>query len=168
MPVALQVWNVMFNWRIRHKGIADLIRQSGVDVIGLQEVRAGSNFSQLDELRALLPEFGFSAYATPPTEHAETGSSSGGGGGVSEGVAILSRYPLSDVRELHMPAVEGSADTNSRVALYARVGTAAKAGAGPGGDVGLVVTHVSWDRHGVQCMNFEQLRRFAALFPPPL
>jgi hypothetical protein len=53
---SVNLWNIMFLWEVRRRGIARAMRSAGVDVIVMQEVRVGAKLSQIDDLQLLLPQ----------------------------------------------------------------------------------------------------------------
>ncbi|HEY8474793.1 MAG TPA: endonuclease/exonuclease/phosphatase family protein [Natronosporangium sp.] len=98
-------WNVWcrsgHDWQQRQDGIIDLLEAVDPDVAGLQEVWVADGVSQAEQLAA---ELGMDhAVATPPP-------------GVT-GVAVLSRWPIREVREHRLPATH----SDQPVALRATV-----------------------------------------------
>jgi endonuclease/exonuclease/phosphatase family metal-dependent hydrolase len=95
-------WRFGPDWRARQALLADAIRDSDADVIALQESWRTAEGSQADEIGAAL---GFSrvfaGQSLPPLpdvpEHPDQAE-------VELGVALVSRWPILDVRAVPLPA----------------------------------------------------------------
>lgn len=165
--VSYNLWNVMFHFDIRKYAIADMIRSTDADIIGLQEVRqyVADGHSQVDELQTLLPEYPYTAYQWSSSEdHSNNDPLPAGAPPRShyrEGVAIMSRYPLVDSNRVVLTSLPHDQDTNQRIALHATVMLP------DGGTSSIVVTHISYAKH-VQCRNFWELRQLAQTLQPPV
>jgi endonuclease/exonuclease/phosphatase family metal-dependent hydrolase len=82
------------------EAIANVIRQSSPDLVALQEVdvhteRSGKSLHQAEELGRLT---GMKAYFAKAIDY----------GGGEYGVAILSRYPMEDMKNTPLPTAEGT------------------------------------------------------------
>ncbi len=112
--------------------IADVIRTSRADIVGLQEVdRFWVRSGGMDQPRVLAQLLAMSVCFGP---NLQLPDEAGAGGPREYGTAILSRFPLRDCRNEHLPRV---ADANEqRGLLSADVET-------PGGTVRVMVTHLS-------------------------
>jgi endonuclease/exonuclease/phosphatase family metal-dependent hydrolase len=141
------IWGGAPFWRLRRKALATSIAKIRPDVIGLQEVHAPDPIgaeSQAHELAHLIE--GYEVIFTPGRI---------GPSGRSEGVAILSRYPVLD-REAS-PLTQDPRDARDRfgprVVLRALVET-------PAGLVDAFVTHLSLSRRA-RTRNVPELLAFA-------
>ncbi|MCC6263327.1 MAG: endonuclease/exonuclease/phosphatase family protein [Bryobacterales bacterium] len=112
--------------------IADVIRSARADIVGLQEVdRFWVRSGGVDQPRALAQLLAMSVCFGP---NLQLPNEEGAGGPREYGTAILSRFPLRDCRNEHLPRV---ADANEqRGLLSADVET-------PRGTVRVMVTHLS-------------------------
>eukprot|EP01116_Phalansterium_solitarium_P000056 TRINITY_DN10042_c0_g1_i1.p1 TRINITY_DN10042_c0_g1~~TRINITY_DN10042_c0_g1_i1.p1 ORF type:complete len:401 (+),score=88.25 TRINITY_DN10042_c0_g1_i1:51-1253(+) len=138
------IWNFMFHWNVRKRGIVDEIRRANPDVVGLQEIRVSASLGhQFDQLRALLPEYPYAYFENATTV---------GDDGTNEGVGVLSKHPIVETGHRNF-ALEGGSDLNRRIALYVTVNTPQI------GLVNVVVTHFSYDT-GNQCRNVADLMFF--------
>lgn len=98
--VRVMTWNLLWRfggWRERQPGILSTFAATGPDVAGLQEVWATANSTQANWLA---DELGmYSAFAAPSLPPPPRPPRSADEDGVEVGVAILSRWPLQEVRE---------------------------------------------------------------------
>ena len=124
----LRILTYNIHWGVGTDGVYDLsrvahtIRQSGADVVALQEVHAATKRfaeNQLEVLAALcgMPHHTLGAtmrgYPQCPPAHAGHGE---------YGNALLSRWPLTDIRVMHFTRGAGfSRSQEPRGAVYARV-----------------------------------------------
>ncbi|MCZ2153645.1 MAG: endonuclease/exonuclease/phosphatase family protein, partial [Bryobacterales bacterium] len=113
--------------------IADVIRKTHADIVGLQEVdrfwlRSGGE----DQPRALARLLAMSVCFGPNLQLA---SEPGGGSPREYGTAILSRFPLEDCRNVPLP--RASEKNEQRGLLSAEVAT-------PAGKIRMMVTHLSF------------------------
>lgn len=95
--------------------IADVIEAGGADVVALQEVRGQWGWSdagqQLVQLLQLLPDFLYWHYS-PAMFYSD---------GFEEGLAIISKYPITDVALFVLPSFQGPGDDHQRALLHAVV-----------------------------------------------
>ncbi len=100
------------------KNIADFIRSSGADIVGLQEVDSVCNRSQkVDQMKFLAEQTGM-YYA-----YARHFAFDGG----SYGIGILSRYPLSEIKDHRIILTsDGKSDAATRALLTAAISPAGK------------------------------------------
>ena len=118
--VTWNLWWRLGDWKARAGAIADTLEELCPDLVCLQEVWQEGQENQA----ALLGE-------RLGMEHAFV--SDRGAGGVDQGVALLSRWPLTDVESRALPVPAGLDDRN--IALRAVV-------QGPRGSILLTTTHL--------------------------
>jgi endonuclease/exonuclease/phosphatase family metal-dependent hydrolase len=99
-------WNIWWRfgprWRDRQSGIRATLAGVNPDVIALQEVWAGPEMTQADELAEALglhAVFGSPSYPPAPRDSGVADHD-----GFELGIAVLSRWPVLDHRLLPMPA----------------------------------------------------------------
>jgi endonuclease/exonuclease/phosphatase family metal-dependent hydrolase len=113
-------WNLWWrfgpHWRDRQPGIRATLEQVDPDVVALQEVWTTPGATQADELAAALGLHAVTAGPSYPS--APAGDGDPDHDGVDLGIAVLSRWPVLDVRTLVLPARHRSWDP---VALAVRV-----------------------------------------------
>ncbi|MCC6999991.1 MAG: endonuclease/exonuclease/phosphatase family protein [Deltaproteobacteria bacterium] len=121
--VTLNLWGEQGPWPRRLELVGDSLLSLGADIVALQEVRdvPGKVPNQAATLAARL---GFHHVYAPATPW----------GGGDEGVALLSRWPLGEVRRLRLPH---AVPLETRLLLSAVVTT-------PVGPVGLHTTHLNY------------------------
>lgn len=151
------LWNVMFNWEVRAKYIADLVREADIDVLVFQEVRMTKSSissqrekiqptSQLRVFQSLLPEYKWTANfpaseASRPKDHLIKGWE-------KEGLGIISRKQIISVRAENLTTIDASPDKNQRIILNAKV----VVGPTQRNVINICVVHLSYDRQQ-QCNN---------------
>jgi endonuclease/exonuclease/phosphatase family metal-dependent hydrolase len=104
--VRVLTWNVWWRfgpqWRERQPRILQTLRDVDPDLVMMQEVWGSSDTSQVDELAA---ELGWhAAYAAPSYPPAPDPAESPDQTGISLGVGLLSRWPISAARPVTLPA----------------------------------------------------------------
>jgi len=104
--MTLNLWNNMFNWDVRKHHIAETISSLQPDLVALQEVldfgfEAGT---QLNDLQKLLPHYQHGLFV-PSSPRQE----------VPEGLAILSRHPLTITSRVRLTVKPDSPDRNQRI-----------------------------------------------------
>jgi endonuclease/exonuclease/phosphatase family metal-dependent hydrolase len=129
-------WNVWWRfgevWRDRQKVIAGTLLELQPDVIGLQESWATDESSQAQELGEILDMH--AAFAAPSLPPVPDPPESPDQVGVDLGVAVLSRWPLSRVQHVMLPARH----RDEPVALLATLDH-------PRGPLRAIVACVEWD-----------------------
>jgi endonuclease/exonuclease/phosphatase family metal-dependent hydrolase len=134
--IRIMTWNLWWRfghrWRERQPRIRSVIEAAGPDVIGLQETWGDGRSSQADELATGLGMHAvFAAPSLPPPpdppEHPDQA-------GMEVGVAVISRWPIREVRELRLR----SAHRPEIVALRAVI-------AHPDGALPVTVTCLDWE-----------------------
>lgn len=102
--VRAMTWNIWWRfgprWRDRQPGVLQTLRCHDPDVVALQEVWGGEGTTQADELArelGLHAVFAEPSYPPPPEPAA-------GDPGLTLGVALLSRWPVSRLRVVPLPA----------------------------------------------------------------
>ncbi|KAH3893227.1 uncharacterized protein LOC127859717 isoform X1 [Dreissena polymorpha] len=149
------IWNEMFNWEMRKTRIVEMIKDSQVDVIALQEVRGSERLTtdnQLEELRTLLPrEYKWSYYkmATNVTLLADMIDDPRG----QEGIGVISRCEIVDKTVTSLHPNTQNPDKNRRLAVSVRIRDAA------GLIFDLVAVHLSYYRQQ-QCENIADVLNF--------
>ncbi len=124
--------------------LAETVARSGADVVGLQEIDVGTRRSLgMDTLAALQNATGMPYAAFTPTMSFDGGL---------YGTGIISKYPLSDIKDLPLPAPDG---------IEPRALCACTVSA-PDGDIFFVNTHLSFGDASLRAPQFEAL---AALLP---
>eukprot|EP01114_Cavostelium_apophysatum_P001642 TRINITY_DN11440_c0_g1_i1.p1 TRINITY_DN11440_c0_g1~~TRINITY_DN11440_c0_g1_i1.p1 ORF type:complete len:374 (+),score=53.59 TRINITY_DN11440_c0_g1_i1:182-1303(+) len=135
------IWNFMFHWTVRKRGLSEVIRRESPDIIGLQEVRESAKLgNQLNQLQSILFEYKYSVYhvATPGDE-------------TNEGLGILSKFPIIEESYVNFSIV-ASPDTNTRIGMRALIDVHGK-------PMNFYVTHLSYDRQ-TQCRNMNEFAAF--------
>ncbi len=124
--LSLNIWNNSAPWERRAEAIRRCIAELDPDLIGFQEILVGDGVHQAEELVA---DRGYHV-------DFETGGAFWGDASLDIGVAIASRWPISDREQLELPG-----DGQERlVALSATI-------AAPGGPISFSTTHLSWKPH---------------------
>ncbi len=108
----VMTWNIWWRfgprWQERQPGLLETIRQADPDVVALQEVWGGERTTQADELAAELGcsatfvEPSYPAVPDPPRDPADAG--------LTLGIALLSRWPITGRRVIELPARHRSWD----------------------------------------------------------
>jgi endonuclease/exonuclease/phosphatase family metal-dependent hydrolase len=146
-------WRFGGNWRERQGGIIATLGRLRPDVVGLQEVWASRGASQADVLaRALSMRAASAAPSLPPPPSRPESSDHVG---VDVGVAVLSRWPVAEVRQHRLP----SANRPEPVALVATIDH-------PAGPLHVVTTCVEWEPAFFDD-HMAQTRALAALVADP-
>lgn len=150
-------WNVWWrfgdDWRRRQRAIADVLVALRPDVVGLQESWAGHGTSQAEELAAatsLRWAFASPSFPPPPLPPESRDQD-----GVEMGVALLSRWPVQEVREHRLPATR----REPPVALHATL-------AHPVGPLHVVVACLEWEPAFVDDRS-AQTKALAAIVTDP-
>ncbi len=148
----LNIWNRCGPWEERLQAIRSQLRELDPDVLGLQEVLAGSGVDQArDVAEALGYHVAFGSTRQDP---------------IRLGNAVLSRYPILETHVLELPH---GGTTERRSLLCAELDA-------PFGRVPFFVTHLNWKLHEGH-VRYEQVRFVAgevmarapiAGFPPIL
>ncbi|WP_329218262.1 endonuclease/exonuclease/phosphatase family protein [Streptomyces sp. NBC_01485] len=131
-------WNLWWRfgpWRERQKAILAVLRELRPDVVGLQEVWA-ADAENLAEW--LADELGLHWTWAPSPSPERWRSRTADSDRADFGVAVLSRWPVTEQETLLLPAPPDLAD--GRLALYARV-------AAPAFDVPFFTTHLTSAAH---------------------
>jgi endonuclease/exonuclease/phosphatase family metal-dependent hydrolase len=153
----VMTWNLQWrerdDWRERHGAILATLEAVRPDVAGLQEVWATAGTSSADLLAGRLGlHVAFGAPSLPPPpEPAERPDQAG----VEVGVAVLSRWPILDVREYRLP----SRHRPQVVALQVVADH-------PGGPLPVVVSCIDWELEYAE-QRLVQTRALAALLTDP-
>jgi endonuclease/exonuclease/phosphatase family metal-dependent hydrolase len=130
-------WNVWWRfgevWRDRQKAIAGTLLELQPDVVGLQESWATDESSQAQEFGQMLDMH--AAFAAPSLPPVPDPPESPDQIGVDLGVAVLSRWPLSRVQHVMLPARHRD---ETVVALLATLDH-------PRGPLHVIVACVEWD-----------------------
>ncbi|XP_071510406.1 uncharacterized protein [Diadema antillarum] len=153
------LWNVMFNWDVRKHHIAEMIKASNIDFIGLQEVRADEvstdhgrqRRTQVDELQELLlPDYKWSSFQGGHTV-ANPKDKKMVNEWQIEGLALLSKYPIlrSEMQEL---THHSRTDRVKRKVLHATLMV-------QGVEVFVSVVHLSYDKWQ-QCNNVAEIMAY--------
>jgi endonuclease/exonuclease/phosphatase family metal-dependent hydrolase len=108
-------WRFGGNWRERQDGIVSTLRGLQPDVAGLQEVWGAASGSQAELLADRLGMY--SAFAAPSLPPKPATPESPDQDGIEVGVAVLSRWPMVQLREHRLP----SANRAEPVALLATI-----------------------------------------------
>jgi endonuclease/exonuclease/phosphatase family metal-dependent hydrolase len=146
-------WRFGGNWRARQDGIVATLRALRPDVAGLQEVWGEAGGSQADVLAAHLGlEAAFAAPSLPPPPDPPEAPDQVG---VRVGVAVLSRWPILDVRQHRLPSVH----REPPVALLATLDH-------PAGPLHAMVSCVEWEPEFADD-HLAQTRALAALLRDP-
>lgn len=133
----VMTWNVWWRfgprWRDRQPGLLATVRDVGPDVVALQESWGTGSATQAGVFADVLGfHAAFGAPSLPPApdppEHADQA-------GVSIGIGVLSRWPITRVRQLPLPS------RHRRVAPVALVATLAH----PVGPLHIVATCLEWE-----------------------
>jgi endonuclease/exonuclease/phosphatase family metal-dependent hydrolase len=113
-------WNLWWRfgprWQDRRPGIRQTLERLDPDVLALQEVWAGPDTTQADELADALGMHAVFAGPSYPPAPADSGAADHAG--VDLGIAVVSRWPILDHQVLVMPARHRSWDP---VTLVVRV-----------------------------------------------
>ncbi len=138
-------WNIWWRfgpWQDRAHVIGQVLRDSGADVIALQEVWDDGTANQA---RDLARDLGFHHAYAHAMQMGDTGF----------GVAILSRWPIRRTAETGLYNPEGSFE--QRVALFAEIG-------GPHGTIPVFCTHLNYryDHSHIRQKQVADLARFVA------
>lgn len=143
----VMTWNVWWRfgpWEARQRAIAAVIRGQAPDVLGLQEVWSERGHSHAEALAAELGyEFALSDHALERD------------GRIGFHNAILSRWPLTDIRSHPLPGADGHA--GHRRALIATISS-------PWGPWPIVSTHLAYkfDESAVRQAQVETVMRLVA------
>ncbi|MFI5805378.1 endonuclease/exonuclease/phosphatase family protein [Streptomyces sp. NPDC051561] len=146
-------WNLWWRfgpWDARRKAILAVLREQRPDVVALQEVWANEEENLAGWLAR---ELGFAHWTWARFGHPEHWQRRVPGDTSDIGVAILSRWPITEEAVLPLPA-EGAVD-NGRVALYASLDS-------PTGPVPVFTTHLNsavYDS-AVRCRQVTALAHF--------
>jgi endonuclease/exonuclease/phosphatase family metal-dependent hydrolase len=145
-------WRFGDRWRERQHGILSTLASVRPDIAGFQEVWGGADTSQAHGFAA---ELGMhAAYAAPslppPPEPPEAPDQAG----MEVGVALLSRWPIREVRQRRMPSVHRP----EVVALAVTVDH-------PDGPLHAIVSCLDWDEGAAH--RRAQARALAALLTDP-
>ncbi len=117
------VWGLSGEWQRRHTAIEDALHHVSPDVVGLQETWQVGDQAQADRLAAHLD--------LPHATH--HGSSHDGD--CSDGLALLSRWPICDRFSIQLPSL--GRDDRGRWALGGTIRH-------PAGAFRAIVTHLAW------------------------
>lgn len=132
------LWGREGEWRARRDAIASVIADAAPDVCGLQEVWDAPDGNLADDLAQRLHLRSSWARADSAKD------------GVSIGNAVLSRWPILEVREVELPTGDLP---KRRVAVGARI-------AAPGGVLPFVTTHLTYQPGG-SAIRLDQVRALA-------
>lgn len=146
-------WRFGRDWRRRQSGIAATLQRLRPDVVGLQEVWAGEGTSQADALghaAGLHPVFAGPSLPPPPDPPEAPDQE-----GIEVGVAVLSRWPVIEVRRHRLPARHRTPP----VALHATLDH-------PSGPLHVVAACVEWEPD-LADDHLAQTRALAALLTDP-
>jgi endonuclease/exonuclease/phosphatase family metal-dependent hydrolase len=150
-------WNLWWRfgdaWRERGQAILSTLEALGPDVAGLQEVWGTAEATQADQLAERLgmhAAFGAPSLPPPPRPPARPDQA-----GVEVGVAVLSRWPILEVRHHRLP----SRHRPEIVALEAIVDH-------PQGPMHVVASCIDWERE-FAAQRLTQTRALAALLTDP-
>jgi endonuclease/exonuclease/phosphatase family metal-dependent hydrolase len=136
-------------WRHREPGIVATLRSVRPDIVGLQEVWATAGESQAQRFADELGlHAAFGAPSLPPAPHPPRSPDHDG---VAVGVAVLSRWPIVDVRRHLLPSGQGP----GTVALAVTVDH-------PGGPLHVVSCCIDWELE-LAAHRMTQTRALAAL-----
>lgn len=147
-------WNIWWRygpWRERAPAIAATLAEIDADVITLQEVWSDGSTNFASKLAA---DLGYHHIYAPAEDK----------GGVFQGNAILSRWPIVRHEILYLYSQKGAEE--NRVAIFALID-------GPRGLLSVFCTHLNWKQHHshIRQRQVADLARFVALnhtgdFPP--
>ncbi|WP_286278207.1 endonuclease/exonuclease/phosphatase family protein [Naasia aerilata] len=135
--VRVLTWNVWWQfgpqWRERQPLLLEAIRESGADIVALEESWSRAHGSQASEFAAALGFAGvFAAQSLPPLpdvpEHPEQAE-------VDLGLGLLSRWPITSTRVVPLPARHRP---EAPVSLVAEI-------AHPDGPLNVIVTCLEWE-----------------------
>ena len=131
--------DVAYDW----SKLAELILQSGADIVGLQEVDMGTNrIEGRDTLAGLSEACGYPYYYFTSAMDFDGGQ---------YGTAILSRYPLSDTATISLPSPGGEEPRAFGVATVMLPN---------GATLRLLNTHLSYEDLFVQSVQFTQISKW--------
>ncbi len=146
-------WNLWWrfgDWRARQDGVLRVLSEVQPDVCGLQEVWDTPGENQAETLaRELGLHWTYAPSPAPQRWQRRTGDPAGVGN------AVLSRWPLADVRVRHLPAAPDELD--GRLVLHAALDT-------PAGVLPFFTTHLSSSPAGsaLRCEQVRHVARFVA------
>lgn len=118
--IRLATWNLWWrfgDWRKRHAAIADTLERLQADVLGLQETWSSGPEDQVEKLARDLG-YTYSHHPAPTASHWQRRLP--GGEEVEVGNAVLSRWPITDVRTA---VLSDPGATDGRTALLTRIDT---------------------------------------------
>jgi hypothetical protein len=147
---SLNLWGFKNNWEARHENIMAMLAVVPFDIIGLQEVHEAAD-GATTQAHDLAPHLAHVVYKRV-LQHATDAS-------LHEGLAIASRFPITDPVLHVLPTPPHSSDPNPRAALHAVVHS-------DRGDVHVFVTHLTYDAVS-QCSMALGLMDFIASAAPP-
>ncbi len=126
--VRILEWNIWWrfgdSWQLRQPLIVDVIKRANPDIVALQEVWGDETTSQAAGMAELLSY----SHAYRPASYID---------GLGFGNAILSRWPISEMRSIDLPSMPSADGSRNCNAVYARI-------AGPRGDIDVCSTHLSY------------------------
>jgi endonuclease/exonuclease/phosphatase family metal-dependent hydrolase len=147
-------WNLWWrfgDWEARHRAIAAVLAELQPHIVGLQEVWADPDRSQVAMLAAELGmHWAYAASPVPDRWQRRIGDDR-----VAIGNAVLSRWPITARAHRTLPA--GGAPDEGRTVLYTRVDT-------PGGPVPFFTTQFNSapEQSAVRCMQVAAVAAFVA------
>jgi endonuclease/exonuclease/phosphatase family metal-dependent hydrolase len=146
-------WRFGGNWRERQRGIVSTLDGLQPDIVGLEEVWVGEGTSQAELLADRLEMH--HAVGTPSLPPPPVPPESPDQVGIGVGVALLSRWPLLEVREHRLPSTHRTEPVALRATLEH-----------PGGPLHVFVSCVEWEPRFVED-HLAQTRALAALLVDP-
>lgn len=140
-PITFATYNVRHGYDAGYDFdlLAESILISGAEIVGLQEIDVGTSRSMgLDVLTSLAAASGMPYIAFAPTMSFDGGR---------YGTGIMSKYPLSDIRNIHLPTPDG---IEPRALCTCTVST-------PDGEIFFVNTHLSFGSADLRAPQFKTL-----------
>jgi endonuclease/exonuclease/phosphatase family metal-dependent hydrolase len=118
--VRVMTWNIWWRfgprWRDRQPALLETLRRVDPDVVALQEVWGGDSTTQAHELAEAL---GLHAVFAEPSYPAAPDPADPDDDGVTLGVALLSRWPVAELRVVALPSRHRAWDPVALVATLA-------------------------------------------------
>jgi endonuclease/exonuclease/phosphatase family metal-dependent hydrolase len=144
----MNLYNTNKLWKERFRIIAELIIKHQIDIVGIQEVRTiteEQNRNQMEELMQHLPKY---KHIYEPVMNVADPNQNGAT--VEEGLAIISKHPISNIRTLHQRST--TKNWNNRLCYNAVITK-------DGTDIDFYVTHQAIDPVD-QCTKMKQILEF--------
>jgi endonuclease/exonuclease/phosphatase family metal-dependent hydrolase len=155
----VMTWNLWWRfgaWQDRREAILRTLEAERPDILGLQEVWAGSGPDAENMAGWLAERLGMHWAWSRATAQGRWHSRNGGDTTVDVGVAVLSRYPILETAERGLPTLPGCRD-DGKTALHALLDV-------PGGPLPFFTTHLNSAvaESAVRCAQVRELAAFVA------